>query len=384
MEVLSVGGARQLFGEMPSRLGGGIGDVLRVPVSHVLYPVTCEVLHQVYDIYGAEEVHMLVVHACWVEAVVWFWVSCDAERAQVATHGCNIYDGGCLLDVQHAQPCVRYGAETTRTKCSTFGPSGSTTKLVAASTLVTRGHVFPPTLASSTPSASCVVMMTSVLTVTQEAKDDMDHVEDKSEKTFHDLCVEIKDMINEMLESTHSSKVEPTLGNDFTGVTEASCIINDLIPIVLKASQEAKGDGDDMAMEDDYVENTTVEIKLYPVLSFSDEWRDHKEKASSDMYSTCCLGQDVGILFLNLAINQRESNFVNKVDLNPWPDPRLIQGNGSGVVNLLQPWPPPSRANCKGRATEVRGCPRFFKSFCGICYGWCIVCAILVRTCFKL
>lgn len=98
----SARGAHQVFGEMLSWLGGGVGVVLPVQLSHVLYPMTCEVLHQVYDIYGAEEVHMLVADAWRVEAMVWFRVSCGVERAQVATHGRNIYDGGCLLDVQHA------------------------------------------------------------------------------------------------------------------------------------------------------------------------------------------------------------------------------------------------------------------------------------------
>lgn len=81
-------------------------------------------------------------------------------------------------------------------------------------------------------------MATSVFTTTEEAKADMDKVEDKSEKTFHDLCVEIKDMINQMLDSSYSSKVE-TLGNDFTRVGDASCTLNDSIPIVLEAQSRS-------------------------------------------------------------------------------------------------------------------------------------------------
>lgn len=88
-------------------------------------------------------------------------------------------------------------------------------------------------------------------------------------------------------------------------------------PLYWRPSQEVDGDGNDLAMEDDYVENITVETKSYLVLSFIDQWMDHKAKASSDMYLTCFLGQDVGIIFLNLAINQRVSSFVNRVNLNP-------------------------------------------------------------------
>uniref|UniRef100_A0A0E0D961 Uncharacterized protein n=1 Tax=Oryza meridionalis TaxID=40149 RepID=A0A0E0D961_9ORYZ len=148
---------------------------------------------------------------------------------------------------------------------------------------------------------------------TKEAEADMGKVEDKSKKTFHDLCVEIKDMINQMLEASHSSKAETTLDNDLSGVADVSCTTNDLIPIALEASQEADGDGDDLAMQDHYVKYTAVETKLCPVLSISDQWMDHKEKASFDMYSTCGQGQYVGFLFLNLAINQRVSSFVDRL-----------------------------------------------------------------------
>lgn len=183
-------------------------------------------------------------------------------------------------------------------------PSSATTRPVAESTAVASERMFPATTASYVPSITSAAMLTPVpFNETEEAKADMGKVEDKSIKTFHDMCVEIKDMINQMLETCHNSKVEPTLGNDLTGVADVSCTTNDLIPIALEASQEADGDGDDLAMEDDCVEYTTVETKLCPVLSINDQWMDHKEKASFDMYLTCCQGQYVGFLFLNLAID---------------------------------------------------------------------------------
>lgn len=53
--------AHHLFGEMPSQLGHDSSAVLQVAVSHGLFPVTHEVLSQVYDAYGAVAVQVLAV-----------------------------------------------------------------------------------------------------------------------------------------------------------------------------------------------------------------------------------------------------------------------------------------------------------------------------------
>uniref|UniRef100_A0A0E0L0S9 PTBP1-like RNA recognition motif 2 domain-containing protein n=1 Tax=Oryza punctata TaxID=4537 RepID=A0A0E0L0S9_ORYPU len=155
---------------MPSQLVGDSSVVLRVAVSHVLYPVTGEVLSQVYNTYGAVAVQVLA--SSWaVEALVWFRSSCDAERARSAINGCNIYERCCLLDVQHAQPFNENGVDMTLTKCSTSGPSTTTTKPAAESTSVAPERVFPSARVSYTPSTSLAAMMTPVsLTTTKEAE----------------------------------------------------------------------------------------------------------------------------------------------------------------------------------------------------------------------
>uniref|UniRef100_A0A0E0HD29 Uncharacterized protein n=1 Tax=Oryza nivara TaxID=4536 RepID=A0A0E0HD29_ORYNI len=123
--------AHHMFGEMPSQLGHDSSAVLHVAVSHGLFPVTHEVLSQVYDAYGA-------------------------------------------VAVQRAQLFPRNGADVTPTKSSASGTSGTITKPVAESTAVAVEHVFPATPASSAPLISSTAMMTPIsLTMTKEADADM-------------------------------------------------------------------------------------------------------------------------------------------------------------------------------------------------------------------
>uniref|UniRef100_A0A0E0L1A5 PTBP1-like RNA recognition motif 2 domain-containing protein n=1 Tax=Oryza punctata TaxID=4537 RepID=A0A0E0L1A5_ORYPU len=89
--------AHHLFCEMPSQLGRDSSAVLYIAVSHVLYPVTQEVLSQIYDTYGAVAVQVLAASSWGGEALIWFQSSYDAESARSATNGRNIYDGFCLL-----------------------------------------------------------------------------------------------------------------------------------------------------------------------------------------------------------------------------------------------------------------------------------------------
>uniref|UniRef100_A0A0E0JPU7 Uncharacterized protein n=1 Tax=Oryza punctata TaxID=4537 RepID=A0A0E0JPU7_ORYPU len=158
----------------------------------------------------------------------------------------------------------------------------------------------------------------------------MGKVEDKSEKTFHYLCEEIKDMINQMLETYHKSKVEPIMSNDSTGVAVVPCTVTDSVPIALEASKEIDvdaGDGDDLAREEDCVENTAVGIKLYPVLSFGE-------------HLTFCLSPKVDFPILDLTVDEGMSSFVHKVDLEPWPNSWPCQGSVGMVAKPLPPWPP--------------------------------------------
>uniref|UniRef100_A0A0E0NK90 PTBP1-like RNA recognition motif 2 domain-containing protein n=1 Tax=Oryza rufipogon TaxID=4529 RepID=A0A0E0NK90_ORYRU len=155
------GDAHHLFDEISSCPRGDSAAVLRVTVSQIIYPVTYEVLHQVYDTYGAVAVQVLAVSTWQVKALVSFMSSHDAERARSATHGRDIYDGGCLLDVQHVQMFPGDGATATHTTCLTMVPSSATARPAAKSIAAALERVFPATTASSVPSITSAAMVTS-------------------------------------------------------------------------------------------------------------------------------------------------------------------------------------------------------------------------------
>uniref|UniRef100_A0A0E0E205 PTBP1-like RNA recognition motif 2 domain-containing protein n=1 Tax=Oryza meridionalis TaxID=40149 RepID=A0A0E0E205_9ORYZ len=317
------GDAHHLFDEMPSCPRGDSAAVLRVVVSHTHYPVTSEVLHQVYDTYGAVAVQVLATSAWHVEALVSFMLSQDVEKARSATHGRNIYDGCCQLDIQYAQPLLGGDVDMTPTKCSMSGPSSATTRSVVESSPAAPEHVFQATMNPSTPSAASAAVVPPVsLTVTKEDEADMG---------------------------------KPIVGDHSIGVAVVPCTVTDSVSIALETSQEIDanvGDSDDLVREEDCMENTAVETKLCHALPFCDQWMDHKEMASFITCSTCRQGQYVGsgsvVVFKPLPPwpppfrAKCKGSFVEQ-QLEPWPDPQIKQDNRSVVVNLLQPRPSPDR-----------------------------------------
>uniref|UniRef100_A0A0E0KGJ3 PTBP1-like RNA recognition motif 2 domain-containing protein n=1 Tax=Oryza punctata TaxID=4537 RepID=A0A0E0KGJ3_ORYPU len=356
-------GARLVFGEMASWLGDGVGAALRVQVSQVLYPMTGEVLHQVYNTYGD--------------------VALRAERARSVTNGRNIYDGCCLLDVQHVQPFNGNSVDMTPTKCSMPVPSCANNKSDAESTSTTLEHVFPATMSLSMPlDESAAVVPPISLTATKENGADMGKAEDKSEKTFHDLCVEIKDMINQMLVTCRDIKVESTTSVDITIVVEATSTNTKSVPNTLEVSNEANSislvdtnelcmmtatkcltedneqmindDDDDMATKD-LVEFTEVNFKFTMLqTSFNNPWFGHQ--AISVTYSTCyaCLDRSSEYTASpppvppwRAAIPWNKAEMTSGSRPLPWPDPQLSQGSEGVVIKISQYGSPLPQANCK-------------------------------------
>ncbi|XP_038725706.1 polypyrimidine tract-binding protein homolog 3 isoform X3 [Tripterygium wilfordii] len=82
----------------------GRGDepnrILLVTVHHMLYPITVEVLHQVFSPYGFVEKIVTFQKSAGFQALIQYQVCQSAVSARTSLQGRNIYDGCCQLDIQ--------------------------------------------------------------------------------------------------------------------------------------------------------------------------------------------------------------------------------------------------------------------------------------------
>uniref|UniRef100_A0A0D9UYQ5 PTBP1-like RNA recognition motif 2 domain-containing protein n=1 Tax=Leersia perrieri TaxID=77586 RepID=A0A0D9UYQ5_9ORYZ len=82
----------------PLTMASDAERVLHVTVSNLLYPVTKDLLHQVFYVYGYEKIYMHQMETT-VEASIQFQSRANAEYAQKLLHGRNIYDDVCCMDI---------------------------------------------------------------------------------------------------------------------------------------------------------------------------------------------------------------------------------------------------------------------------------------------
>lgn len=125
---VSTYGAQKVFDRMPGSPSDVVQQeevpncILRVAIHEVIYPMTEEVLHLVFDPYGSEKgVLMMVLEKIdHVLVFVAFPSPHEARRAWEALHGRNIYDGCCRMDIKYSTPpLVRNTTVTAPTPTST-------------------------------------------------------------------------------------------------------------------------------------------------------------------------------------------------------------------------------------------------------------------------
>ncbi|KDP30748.1 hypothetical protein JCGZ_15177 [Jatropha curcas] len=85
----------------------GRGDepnrILLVTIHHMLYPITVEVLHQVFSPHGFVEKIVTFQKSAGFQALIQYQLRQSAVAARTSLQGRNIYDGCCQLDIQFSK-----------------------------------------------------------------------------------------------------------------------------------------------------------------------------------------------------------------------------------------------------------------------------------------
>ncbi|CAK9168616.1 unnamed protein product [Ilex paraguariensis] len=74
--------------------------ILLVTIHHMLYPITVEVLHQVFSPHGFVEKIVTFQKSAGFQALIQYQLRQSAVAARNSLQGRNIYDGCCQLDIQ--------------------------------------------------------------------------------------------------------------------------------------------------------------------------------------------------------------------------------------------------------------------------------------------
>ncbi|KAJ0750108.1 putative RNA recognition motif domain, nucleotide-binding alpha-beta plait domain superfamily [Helianthus annuus] len=91
--------------------------ILLVTIHHMLYPITVEVLHQVFSPHGYVEKIVTFQKSAGFQALIQFQLRQSAVVARNSLQGRNIYDGCCQLDIQFSnleELQVNYNNERSR------------------------------------------------------------------------------------------------------------------------------------------------------------------------------------------------------------------------------------------------------------------------------
>ncbi|WKA10924.1 hypothetical protein VitviT2T_028469 [Vitis vinifera] len=109
-ELTTVDQNAQGRGDEPNR-------ILLVTIHHLLYPITVEVLHQVFSPHGFVEKIVTFQKSAGFQALIQYQSRQSAVAARNSLQGRNIYDGCCQLDIQFSnldELQVNYNNERSR------------------------------------------------------------------------------------------------------------------------------------------------------------------------------------------------------------------------------------------------------------------------------
>ncbi|KAL3841303.1 hypothetical protein ACJIZ3_025894 [Penstemon smallii] len=115
----------QARGDEPNR-------ILLVTIHHMLYPITVEVLHQVFSPHGFVEKIVTFQKSAGFQALIQYQLQQSAISARNSLQGRNIYDGCCQLDIQFSnldELQVNYNNERSRDFTNPSLPSEQKGKL---------------------------------------------------------------------------------------------------------------------------------------------------------------------------------------------------------------------------------------------------------------
>ncbi|XP_070563755.1 polypyrimidine tract-binding protein 1-like isoform X11 [Ptychodera flava] len=117
----------QSHGAQPGDTLGGQNTVLRVIVENMLYPVTVDILHQIFSKFGAVLKIITFTKNNTFQTLIQFADSVSAQAAKLSLDGQNIYNACCTLRIDYSKLTtlnVKYNNEKSRDYTRPDLPSG--------------------------------------------------------------------------------------------------------------------------------------------------------------------------------------------------------------------------------------------------------------------
>ncbi|KAF7649160.1 hypothetical protein LDENG_00145830 [Lucifuga dentata] len=153
LPLQAISAAAMHSGDMVSGVEGrglapGQSPVLRIIVENLFYPVTLEVLHQIFTKFGSVMKIITFTKNNQFQALLQFSDAVHAQHAKTALDGQNIYNGCCTLRVDFSKLSalnVKYNNDKSRDFTRADLPTGELDPTAFGVPLPPYGAAFPPT-----------------------------------------------------------------------------------------------------------------------------------------------------------------------------------------------------------------------------------------------